>query len=97
MLGGLFGAEPGSKYDGTPFNDVSGQPGRRGNDIYERLTISPEKARSGVKMEYKRSGGKIEITIPPGVKTGKRIRYKGARLKLDGKPGDLYVRVTVGD
>ncbi len=58
---------------------------------------APEKARRGVKMEYKREGRKIEITIPPDVKTGEQVRYKGARLKLDGKHGDLYVHVVLAD
>ncbi|MCL0091310.1 hypothetical protein M1N58_02260 [Dehalococcoidales bacterium] len=48
-------------------------------------------------MEYKRGRAKIEITIPPGVKTGQKIRYQGARLKLDGQPGDLYVHIKVAD
>ncbi|GAF99190.1 unnamed protein product, partial [marine sediment metagenome] len=31
------------------------------------------------------------------VKTGQKVRYKGARLKLDGRPGDLYVHIKVKD
>jgi len=97
MLGELFGAraEQRRRYSGVPFEAAFRQQQRVDNDIHEHLTISPEKARRGVKMEYRRGGRKIEITIPPGVKTGGRVRYKGARLKLDGRPGDLYVHVTV--
>ncbi len=97
MLGELFGArtEEVRKYSGIPFGEAFEQ--RVNNDVHEHLTISSEKARRGVRMEYKRGGRKIEITIPPGVKTGERVRYKGARLKLDGQPGDLYVHVTVRD
>lgn len=98
MLGDLFGTRAGGgrKRADVSFGDVYNQQ-NRDDDIHERLTISPEKARHGVKMEYKRGKGRIEITIPAGVKTGERVRYKGARLKLDGKPGDLYVHVTVRD
>ncbi len=98
MLGELFETKPRGrrKYAGKPFGEVFEQA-RETNDIHEHLTISSEKARRGVKMEYKRGTRKIQITIPPGVKTGKRIRYRGARLKLDGQPGDLYVHVEVKD
>ena len=66
-------------------------------DIHEYLTLSSDKARQGVEMEYKRGKRKILIAIPPGIKTGEKVRYKGARLKLDGKPGDLYVHIQVKD
>jgi curved DNA-binding protein len=96
MLGELFGAEPRAQRRRTakPFDEVFEQA-IRNNNIHEHLTISPEKARRGVKMEYKRGRGKIQITIPPGIKSGQKIRYRGARLKLDGQPGDLYVHVEV--
>ena len=98
MLSDLFGAKPRGRrrYAGEPFSEVLEQA-REINDIQEHLTISSEKARHGVKMEYKRGKGKIRITIPSGVKSGKKIRYRGARLKLDGQPGDLYVHVEVKD
>lgn len=96
MLGDLFGRSASGRYKGMPFEQAFTQGGA-GNDIHEHLTISPEKARHGVKMEYKRGRGKIEITIPQGIKTGEKVRYKRARAKLDGKPGDLYVHITVKD
>ena len=98
MLSDLFEAKPRGRrrYAGEPFGEVFEQA-REKNDIHEHLTISSKKARRGVRMEYKRGGRKIQITIPPGVKTGGRIRYRGARLKLDGQPGDLYVHVEVKD
>ncbi len=96
MLGEFFGTKPRGRrrYTREPF-DQTFEQARQINDIHEHLTISSEKARRGVKMEYKRGGRKIRITIPPGVKTGQEIRYRGARLKLDGQPGDLYVHTTV--
>jgi len=97
MLGDLLGRSAFERYRGMPFEQTFTQGGAKSNDIHEHLTISPEKARRGVKMEYKRGRGKIEITIPLGIKTGKKIRYRRARLKLDGKPGDLYIHITVKD
>ena len=97
MLAELFKTEAGAgrTYTYVPADKVFRQPRKEDNDIHEYLTIPSEKARRGIKMEYKRGGKKIQITIPPGVKTGQKIKYKGARLKLDGKPGDLYVHITV--
>ena len=97
VLANLFGNEPGvyREYTGVPFERASRQATKVSPDIHEQLTISSEKAKQGVKMEYKRGRGKIEINIPPGVKTGQKIRYRGARLKLDRKQGDLYVHIKV--
>lgn len=97
VLANLFGTEPGvyREYTGVPFEQASRQATKVSNDIHEQLSISSKKARQGVRMEYKRGRGKIEISIPPGVKTGQKIRYRGARLRLDNKPGDLYVHIKV--
>jgi curved DNA-binding protein len=97
MLGELFGEPASGRYRGVSFEPASARRKTKSNDLHEHLTISPEKARRGVKMEYKRGKGKIKITIPPGIKTGGKVRYSRARAKLDGKPGDLYVHITVRD
>jgi len=97
LLGEFFGAGAGRPYTYAPFEEAVKAPRKGDNDIHEQLTISSEKAKRGVKMEYKRGKKKIQITIPPGVKTGRKVRYKGARAKLDGKAGDLYVHITVKD
>ena len=99
MLADLFEAKPGAyrEYTGMPFDEAFRQATEESNDIHEQVTISSEKARRGVRMEYKRGKAKIEITIPPGVKTGQKVRYRGARLRLDGQPGDLYVHIKVKD
>ena len=99
LLGELFGAGTGGgrTYTYVPFEEAVKQPTKGDNDIHEHLTISSQKAKRGIKMEYKRGKKKIQITIPPGVKTGRKVRYKGARAKLDGKPGDLYVHIMVKD
>lgn len=89
MLGDLFGTSPGVHRERRVTEE--------GNDIHEQVTVSSEKAKQGVRMEYKRGNAKIEVTIPAGVKTGQRVRYRGARLRLDGRPGDLYVHIKVKD
>ena len=99
VLAGLFGTKPGAyrEYTGMPFEQAFRQATKDSNDIHEQLTISSEKAKQGVRMEYKRGKAKIEISIPAGVKAGQKVRYRGARLRLDGQRGDLYVHIKVQD
>lgn len=96
MLSELFASntDSGTKFTRVPTEDIY-KSRKKNNDIHEYLTLSQEKAKRGMKMEYKRGKKKIEITIPPGVKTGQRMRYTGARSQLDGKSGDLYVHIMV--
>lgn len=96
ILGDLLGTKQRGRrrYAEKPFGEAF-QQAREDNDIHEHITISSEKARRGVKLEYKRGKRKIQITIPQGVKGGEKIRYRGARLRLDGQPGDLYVHIEV--
>ena len=97
MLSELFATDPGggTMFTHIPGENINKQHRTSNNDIHEYLTITSDKAKHGIKLEYKRGRKKIEITIPPGVKTGQRMRYTGARFKLDGKTGDLYVHITV--
>ena len=96
MLSELFATDTGAgtRFTRVPAEDIN-RRSRKDNDIHEHLTLTPDKAKRGIKMEYKRGKKKIEIKIPPGVKTGQRMRYTGARSRLDGKSGDLYVHITV--
>jgi DnaJ-class molecular chaperone len=37
----------------------------------------------------------LRVKIPPGVKTGNRVRLRGARRITDGQPGDIVIMVKV--
>jgi len=71
---------------------------RKGHDREHTLQITLEEAFRGVTrtLEWE-NGRKIEAKIPPGVRTGSRVRLKGQGEKeLDGgEPGDLYLRIQV--
>ncbi|GAH32923.1 unnamed protein product, partial [marine sediment metagenome] len=95
LLASEAGTGTGTTFTRVPTDAVYKQTRKGNNDIHEHLTLTSEKARRGVKLEYKKGKKKIEIAIPPGVKTGQRMRYTGARSKLDSKTGDLYVHITV--
>jgi curved DNA-binding protein len=61
-----------------------------GKDIYLDLPITPWEAALGAKVTAPTLGGNVELTIPPGARSGQKLRLKGRGLP--GKtPGDQYV------
>jgi len=68
----------------------------RGDDLEVELPIAPWEAVLGAKVEAPRIDGKVELTIPPGAKSGQRLRLRGQGLnKRKGGRGDEYVRLKV--
>jgi DnaJ-class molecular chaperone len=70
----------------------------RGMDIHRELKISANEAMHGCnkRISYKRGREKktIEVTIPPGIASGKRIRLGG--MGEEGiDPGDLYLNIVI--
>ena len=69
-----------------------------GLDSEHGLQITLEEAYHGTSrvLEWE-DGRKIETKIPPGVKTGSRVRVKGQGFKAGpgGKAGDLYLKIEV--
>jgi curved DNA-binding protein len=69
-----------------------------GRDSEQALQITLEEAfYSTTRVLEWEDGHKIEAKIPPGVKTGSRVRLKGQGIKgsPDGKAGDLYLKIEV--
>ena len=71
---------------------------QRGRDSEYPIEITLEEAHRGTQrvLEWE-DGKKIEAKIPPGVKTGSKIRLRGqgGRGALGGQSGDLFLRVKV--
>lgn len=72
---------------------------RRGQDIEQAIDISLQEAFSGTTRIVQKDGRRLEIKIPPGVKSGSKIRYagEGGRGSNGAPSGDLYLRVQVVD
>ncbi len=70
---------------------------RRGQDVEQPVDVSLQEAYSGTSRIVQKDGRRLEIRIPPGVKTGSKIRYAGEGMPgaSGGTPGDLYLRVQV--
>jgi len=65
-----------------------------GKDIYLDLPITPWEAALGHSVTVPTLGGKVDLKIPPGSQSGKKLRLKGRGLP--GQPaGDQYVVLRI--
>ena len=106
-LGDLFGEGIFSDFFRAIFGDVGTRPRARwwearpryarGQDYEQPVEITLEEAFRGTKRVLEKDGRRLEVTIPPGVKTGSRVRIagQGGPGIGGGRPGDLYLKVTV--
>lgn len=97
-LGDLFGGGF-SEFFNAIFGMAGGGPaGRstvRGRDVEQPVTITLREAYQGTTRTYSRNGKRLEVDIPPGAKTGTRVRLAGHGQAAAGQSGDLYLRVKV--
>lgn len=70
---------------------------RRGRDIEQPIAISLTEAYSGTDRTIQRDGRRLEVSIPPGSRTGTRVRVSGKGEPGAAGSGDLYLRVKVED
>jgi curved DNA-binding protein len=91
IFGGMGGGTPGAggyQYQPRP---------RRGQDYEQPVDISLQEAYQGTARVLQKDGQRLEVKIPPGAKTGTRVRMsgEGAAGIAGGPAGDLYLRVNV--
>ena len=70
---------------------------RTHEELVRSLEVTLEEAHSGTKRILQMDHQRIEVTIPPGVDTGSRVRIaeKGGRGIGGGPSGHLYLRISV--
>jgi len=92
LFGGMSGARTARRSTGQP-----SQRGQiRGRDIEHSVEITLEEAFHGAtRLLTFEDGHRIEASIPPGVKTGSRIRLSGQGGGGAAEAGDLYLKVKV--
>jgi curved DNA-binding protein len=74
------------------------QAASRGRDAEANVTITLEEALNGTSRVLERGGRRIRVTIPPGVRTGSKVRIAGEGYAGSGagaSSGHLYLNVTV--
>lgn len=65
-----------------------------GRDVYVNLPVAPWEAALGAKVAVPTLGGTVEMTIPPGARSGQKLRLKGRGLP--GTPaGDQYLVLQI--
>ncbi len=65
-----------------------------GRDIYLELPITPWEAALGARVPVPTLGGKVELKIPAGSQSGRKLRLKGRGLP-GTPPGDQYVVLRI--
>ena len=71
---------------------------RRGQDTEHKLDITLEEAHHGTLRTLQwEDGRKIDAKIPPGVKTGSKVRLRGqgGRGESGGQSGDLFLKINI--
>ncbi len=111
-IGDLFGeASPFSDFFNAIFGGVGGMGGmgaapgrtqyqprsRQGQDYEQEVEITLEEAYRGARRLLSKDGKRLEVKIPPGVRTGSRVRIagEGAAGIGGGQTGNLYLRVKI--
>ena len=81
---------------------AAGRPGGNNGDVLYQISIPTEHARQGgiveVMMPHLEGGKRVSVRIPPGVRSGTRLRLRemGRDFKGNGRPkGDAYLEVHV--
>ena len=65
-----------------------------GKDVYQRVPLAPWEAELGGPIPFKTLAGELEVTVPAGYRTGRKLRIKGKGLPA-ATPGDLYLVLEV--
>jgi curved DNA-binding protein len=65
-----------------------------GRDVYQSVPVTPWEAALGARIELTTPSGKVEVGVPTGSQTGRKLRLKGRGIP--GHPvGDLYLLLEV--
>ena len=80
--------------NGDLFLEIQLQPDPRyrveGRDVYENVPVAPWEAALGAQIDVPTPSGQVQVTVPPGSQSGRKLRLKGRGIP--GHPaGDLYL------
>ena len=91
LFGGGFSDFFQAIFGGSPARGPAGRARSRGRDLEQPVAISLQEAFSGTTRELRRNGRKLEVRIPPGARSGTRVRVSG-----QGEAGgDLFLLIDV--
>lgn len=99
--------DPKSKTQETPsikhsIKNLFAKPGASGKDdpnLYYKISITPVEAQAGAKKQISYKVGKnsenLEVSIPPGISSGKKLRLREKGSVVNELRGDLILTVQV--
>ncbi|MFK7852100.1 MAG: DnaJ C-terminal domain-containing protein [Akkermansiaceae bacterium] len=68
----------------------------KGHDLFRDLALAPWEAVLGTTISLKIPGAKtVQLKVPAGTGSEDQLRLKGYGLPKKGKPGDLYVEISI--
>jgi curved DNA-binding protein len=65
-----------------------------GRDVYETFPVAPWEAALGATIEAPTPSGNVQVKVPAGSQTGRKLRLKGRGIP-GNPPGDLYLVLEV--
>ncbi|MBC7597478.1 MAG: J domain-containing protein [Polaromonas sp.] len=66
------------------------------HDLYFDLALTPWEAALGAEVEVPTLDGSVLLTVPPGTRSGRKLRLRGRGLaKGQGASGDLYAAIRI--
>ena len=90
---GIGGGPPGDLYLEVRFT-----PDERyrvdGRDVYQTVPVTPWEAALGAEIEVTTPAGAVNVKVPPGSQTGRKLRLKGMGIP-GNPPGSLYLELRV--
>lgn len=66
-----------------------------GSDLETEVTVRPEQAVIGDKVTVPTLDGPVNMTVPPGMRNGGRLRLRGKGLPRQDGRGDQYVAIRI--
>jgi len=65
-----------------------------GVSVYQDVPVTPWEAALGASISVPTPSGAVEVTVPPGSQSGRKLRLKGRGIPA-AQPGDLYLILDV--
>ena len=96
LFGGMAGARRTRATDDL-FRRTTSRRTTRGQDVEAPVEITLEEALHGTTRVLEQDGRRIQVKIPPGARSGSKVRIagKGGPGYGGGPTGDLYLNITV--
>jgi curved DNA-binding protein len=90
---GMGGGGPGDLFLEIQFNQ---DPRYRveGSSVYQNVPVAPWEAALGASISVPTPSGAVEVTVPSGSQSGRKLRLKGRGIP-SSQPGDLYLILDV--